>query len=312
MLHELIAHDGLILPSTFGLGGTGARALARDVDRGLLVKLRRGAFVESSVWESSSLRDRHILRVRAVVSAAQRPVIVAGLSAAALWGMPIDGDWPTDVTLLDQWKGGGRSEPGVRRTASGFVTATSTELSGIAVTTLARTAVDVARCMPFSLAMGSLDWALWRNNPRAITHEDLVDELARYRFHAGRRRVEAQLSFATHLSDSYGESECRAVIYLLGFEIPELQLEVRDGVGLMRPDFTWPGVRRLGEFDGKLKYTCGFAPDGDIAEIVWQEKKREDRLRRLGYGMSRFTTSDVKNPRLLQAILQDAGIPRRA
>lgn len=310
MIHDLVSRHGLILPGSLRSADVDARSLARDVDDGRLVKLRRGAYVESSIWLPMPPRERHILRVRAVLAVAERPAIIAGVSAAALWGMPIAQAWPDDVTVLDTLRSGGRSEPGVRRTACGFLTAETVIVEGVVTTSLARTAIDIARRSTFSLGVGSLDWALWRRNPLAISFRDLADELEMYEFRDGRRRAEALVRFATDLSDSFGESECRAVIHLLGFEEPELQCEVRDATGLMIPDFTWKH-RKLGEFDGKLKYSRAMNPGGDLGEVVWREKQREDRLRRLGYGMSRFTTRDVKNPHRLEAILVDAGIPRR-
>lgn len=310
MIHDLVATSGLILPAGLRAAAVESRALTRDVEKGVLVKIRRGAFIESDLWHSSTPRQRHVFRIRAALAVQRRQVIVAGLSAAALWGMPIAGDWPSEVTLLDEWRGGGHSEHGVRRTASGFLTARRVDLDGIDVTSLARTAIDVARSATFSGGVGSLDWALWRKNPRALRGNELVEELERYDFRKGRRQAEAQIAFSTSLSDSFGESECRSVIHLLGFDPPDLQIEIRDSQGLMIPDFAWLGVQQLGEFDGKLKYTRCFAPGDDIGEVVWQEKKREDRLRRKGFGMTRMLTSDVKTPARLEALLVEARVPR--
>src|SRR5690606_7330800 len=130
-------------------------------------------------WSTASPREQHLLRARAALAAARAPVALAGLSAAAAWGMPIAGEWPTEVTVLDRWRGGGRSEPGVRKTAAGVTTATTTVAGGLPVTSLARTALDVARVHSFADAVGSVDWALWCKNGSAIRPHELAEELVR-------------------------------------------------------------------------------------------------------------------------------------
>lgn len=310
MAHGLLPHNGLILLANYRHLDIEIRSVTRDVSRGRLVKLRRGAYVEADEWMALDGRHRHLLRLKAVAAESRGDVIAAGYSAAALWGMPIMGDWPTEVTLLDRWKGGGRSDPGVRRTSRGASTARLDHIDGIGVTTLARTALDIARITPFSHAVGSVDWALWRGNARAITKLDLMAELELADFRVGARQARGVAGFATHLSDSMGESEGRAVMYELGFEIPELQVEFRDDQGILRPDYLWVSVRKFGEFDGKLKYTRNDMTGGNPGEVVWQEKKREDRLRRHDLGSVRILTEHVKQPRKLERLLIEAGIPR--
>ena len=126
----------------------------------------------------------------------------------------------------------------------------------------------------------------------------------------GRTHAEMVIAFATPLSDSYGESSTRAMIHLLGFVAPELQVVFRDQDGEMMLDFYWPGERIGGEFDGKEKYTRNEYTRGDPGEVVWREKKREDRLRRLRLSITRILTADVANPQRLERLLTDAGVPR--
>lgn len=310
MEYEQVASEGLILSSRVRTVLPDSRALRRDVDSGAVIRLRRGAYVARSAWEGLSARERHILRIRAVVEMAQRPAVVAGPSAAALWGMPISGDWPEDVTLLDEWLGGGRSEPGVRRTAAGQRTARTVEIRGIRVTTLARTDIDVARRLQLPDAIGSVDWARWRHNPLRTTPEELRDEVELVGVHSGKRNLERVVGFSTDLSDSFGESECRAVIDLLGFERPVLQKRFVDREGEMFPDFYWGSVGVAAEFDGKTKYAREEFTRGDPAEVVWREKKRQDRLLRQVNRMTRILTHHVKRPRELEMLLLEAGVPR--
>jgi hypothetical protein len=286
------------------------RSLTRAVARGELVKLRRGAYVPAEIWATAGERTRHVFRIRAVIAQATRPVVICGESAAALWGMPIAGEWPTSVSVLDNWRGGGRAEPGVRRTAAAFDTARVVQTQGLRVTDITRTALDVARRMPFIDAVGSVDWALSRRNNHAVTLDSLVDDSRNFDVRLGRRHLQRVISFATSLSDSFGESRCHAVIHVQGFEPPELQVEFRDERGSMYPDFYWPTTRVAAEFDGKQKYTRDEYTKGDPVETLWREKKREDRLRQQLTGLVRLLASDVENPDRLSRKLVDAGVPR--
>jgi hypothetical protein len=310
MDYAALAHEDLILVDRIGHFLSDPRSLTRDAERGLLVKLRRGVYVRSGVWAEARPRERHLLRVRSVLAAAVRPVTVSGISAAAVWGMPIAGEWPRYVTVLDEWRGGGRTEPGVKRTAAGFRTAEVIAVDGLPVTTLTRTTLDVARRTNFADAIGSVDWALWRKNVRAVTKEMLFDDILRLDVGLGRRHMQRVVGFGTSLSDSFGESHCRVVSHLQGFDPPELQVEFRDQQGLVVPDFFWPSVRGAAEFDGKMKYTRDQYTGGDPAETVWREKKREDRLRRMVDGVTRILTEDVNYPERLVRLLVELGIPR--
>jgi hypothetical protein len=227
--------------------------------------------------------------------------------------MPFAAEWPDDVTLLTPYRGGGTSEIGVRRTsaAASGATKTATSVEGLPVTGLARTVLDVARALPLPEAVAALDWAQWHKNPLAVSRAALEVERHRAHFVRGGGFLTRALELATELSDSPGESAARVAIHLLGFEPPELQVRFVDTEGEMFPDFLWRGVAIAGEFDGKAKYTRSEYTRGDPGEVVWREKRREDRLRRQVSGVVRILTDHVKSPRRLESLLLDAGVPRR-
>jgi hypothetical protein len=115
----------------------------------------------------------------------------------------------------------------------------------------------------------------------------------------------AQLADARSMSP--GESLSRAVMFRLSLPRPDLQVTVEDADGLVGiADFGWPGV--VGEFDGRGKY--GVGPDSDpaeAAEVLWREKRREDRLRRQ-VRVARWTWADALDERRLAGILGEQGI----
>ena len=306
----MLSRGGLILVDRIRDHLDDPRSLRKGVDRGDLVKLRRGAFVETAFWRERSPREQHVLRAQAVIAASKQHIVLCGVSAAAVWGMPIAGEWPTEVSVTDQWRGGGRSEPGVRRSASNFSTARSEIVRGMMVTNLARTALDIARSGNLATTAGSVDWALWRKNPDAVTKAELTEELDFMKPHHHSASMRRAVRFATSLSDSFGESQARVGIHLLGFDAPELQAEFIDAQGRMFADFFWRDRQQIVEFDGKVKFTRQEWNSGDPGDVAWREKLREDRLRKMGCGVARVLSSHVADAAQLERLLSSAGIPR--
>jgi hypothetical protein len=74
-----------------------------------------------------------------------------------------------------------------------------------------------------------------------------------------------------------------------------------------RTDFRWKEYRTLAEFDGKVKYEDRYLASGEsAADVLWQEKKREDELRRLGYEIVRIIWADLDKPLLIARRVRDA------
>ncbi|HTN58213.1 MAG TPA: type IV toxin-antitoxin system AbiEi family antitoxin domain-containing protein [Protaetiibacter sp.] len=308
-LTSIATSHGLVFTSDFLRIGSDTRELARAVARGELVKLRRGAYVRSAEWEAADERWRHLLRAEAVARDARRELPFAGATAAAVWGM-WQHSYPDDVVFLDRWKGGGRSEPGVRRITAAASTARLRRVEGRLVTDVARTAIDVARSADFMTAVGTLDWTLWRRNPFRVTREQLAAELEKFPPTLRRRFVERAIMFASPLSDSYAESFARALMFELGYELPEQQVEFPHATGVYAVDFAWRRLRVIAEIDGFGKYLDPSMNGGDPARVVLAEKLREDELRRQGYTVIRLHWSDLMNPAALMAKLDAAGVRR--
>jgi len=304
---RLYGAHGLILSDRRSRTGLGEQDYIRAERRGELVRVRRGAYCEASHWNALGSRERHILRMRAVNAAAAVRPVFRSYSAGAVWGMPILGEWPSDVHVCCEPSAGGRSSPGVRRHP--LAPTEVVEREGLLVTGLASTVLDVALATDFAPAVATLDWALWRKNDFRITADSVRAELEgrapRYR----RRHADAVIGFATDLSDSFGESITRAAMFELGYPVPELQVRFRDARGAMVVDYFWKAENKVGEFDGaekymRRKYTGNLTP----GEIVWREKKREDRLRRQCSGVIRIIWSEARNPRLLDRQLHEFGL----
>lgn len=283
-----------------------ARAISTALSRGSLIRIRRGIYCHGSVWNALDSRQRHVLRACAISEDVAEPV-VAERSAAAIWDIPVIGGWPDEVTLLARYRGGGKSEPGVRRTSIGARGAPIVYRFGIPVTSLARTVVDLAAREGLRSGVVAADWALAGGLSRSELREAMAQRTSSY----GAAVAGVAIDFADAASESPGESAGRVAIFEAGFEMPELQVVFHDDLGEMRTDYFWRRARITGEFDGKVKYLRGVVTDGDPGDVVWQEKKREDRLRRLHPGHVRLLWQHVRNPLLLASLLSQAGVPRR-
>ncbi|NUL49094.1 hypothetical protein F7P69_28430 [Cellulosimicrobium funkei] len=144
----------------------------------------------------------------------------------------------------------------------------------------------------------------------------LVEELSLSQ--AAHRRAHLAMSFADPRSESPKESVSRALIYQLGFEVPDLQYQVVDSTGreVARTDFKWKRSTLrdrilLGEFDGLMKYGVALTgPNGGVDALA-REKKRELMLARLGHDVVRWIDSDLRNPRAFGRMLAEHGVPLR-
>ena len=208
-------------------------------------------------------------------------------------GLPLIGAWPRAVHVIDPHASGGST---ARFTTShrGVPAPEPVLRDGVAVTSLPRTLVDVAASTSFLVGVTMIDHALRVEQERvaaearrgirgrrALTREDLFAELAAVSPRAGARLAERAIAFGNGLSANAGESLSRVRMFQLGFEVPELQVCFPDVDGRdYWVDFYWRRIRKIGEFDGKHKYTRGAVlGDRDPGEVVWEEKRREARCR---------------------------------
>ncbi len=281
------------------------REIAHAVRRGELVRLRRGTYCAGELWQAIDGRERHILHAAAVVADTREPVL-AVLSAAALWDIPIVGEWPDDVTLVAPYRGGGKSEPGVRRTALAARGLRAERRRGLPVTSLSRTVVDLVAHVGLEAGVVAADWAL----AHGTTREELLAAASSRSSRNAAERIARAIEFADPRAGSPGESAARLAIHAAGFVTPELQVQFRDHAGVMRVDFLWRQARIVGEFDGKMKYTRDEFALGDPAQRVWEEKRREDRLRRIHPGHVRIAWAEVRDRTALIRVLSAAGVPR--
>ncbi|MGC4963116.1 hypothetical protein [Gordonia sp. DT101] len=173
------------------------------------------------------------------------------------------------------------------------------EIEGLPVTSLERTAVDIACSSPlgFAGALAVLDSALRKGADREVMAR-LLGSRRRGAAHARRA-----LHHADGLSENPGESWGRAQMIEAGLPVPRLQHEFHgtDGKFIARTDYDWAGLL-VGEFDGKVKYEKLVRPGESTSDVVIREKAREDGLRRLGIVVLRWTWNDLRQGRVVGMI----------
>lgn len=263
-----------------GLDASDASELRRAAARDDLHRIRNGTFVDAAVWARVGDRMKHrALVVAAMASRRSNSLVVADRSAAALHGLPWIGGYGDTVTLLDRNRDRGHIAHGVRRIGARGRDVGSSIIEGIPVTDLRSTAVDIALRHHPIRAIVVLDDVL----RRGIERESLLDELVG-RGDRRARKAEHLIALADGSAESPGESVTRWAADVLGAPRPETQREFTDALGLIgRVDLWFPDQRFVLEFDGHAKYSDETIRNGrSAADVVIDEKRREDRLRAHG------------------------------
>lgn len=263
------------------------------------VSLRRGAYVERDVYDAMTPEQRHLALIHAVVRSLRVPAVVSHVSAVLLRGLPTWGLDLSEVHVSRADLHSPRHEAGVHHHAGELLETEIELIDGVRVTGLPRTVIDTARVTAFEASVVVADQA-FRSAPEA--QQLALDRLNTMRDWQGSRNAGAVLEFADGRSESVGESRCRVLLDDIGLPKPDLQREFHTPGGRLigRADFYFDEQRTIGEFDGKAKYLRPFRENDDPGEVVWREKKREDRLRELGNEVVRVITPDFSRPKAVE------------
>jgi very-short-patch-repair endonuclease len=109
--------------------------------------------------------------------------------------------------------------------------------------------------------------------------------------------------------ESPGETRLAHALRLLGITAtPQVRIPGSNAV----VDFLVEGAPVVIEFDGQVKYGRSVDEVDPFGrrlagrEVLWQEKRREDRLRELGYEVVRVVWSDLDSPQELATRIRRA------
>lgn len=286
--------------------GWSARQLEAAVRTGALSRVRRGVYRAAPL--ASGAHGGHdavsLGQIRATLAGLSGRAVASHDSAATCHQLWCPGK-PSSVvhaTIPGQPE---RQAVGLRVHASRLPEEFVTDVDGIRVTTIARSAIDLARGRSFSDALVAVDGA-WRrlvhdqrplakDELRARTVPEVVLSGTRDELEAafavtwswpGTRVVRAALDLADPVSESPFESWSRGWIVRAGLPAFEVNGEVVGASGRVYfGDFVWRSSRLIGEADGVGKY--GETPL-EIRAAMRAERERQADLEAAGWTFVRW------------------------
>ncbi|MFP5068853.1 hypothetical protein ACLFMI_04185 [Pseudonocardia nantongensis] len=290
---------GLLRRGTLLGAGLGRDEIDRLLRTGRLLTVRRGVYRLAGA-EAPSAEAMHVLRARGVAPDLADGAVFGHVTAALALGLPVWGVPLDRLHVIRDRRDGGRVRARTHVHGAPLPEPDVVDLGGLHVTSAARTVADLARTLPAERALVTVDAALhlWVRrdpsrppDPGATTIDEVRQVLTRF---AGRRGVlpaRRVLALADPRCESPGESRSRLRMRLAGLPAPVTQWAV-PGQGV-RTDFAWPGLGVVGEFDGRVKYGRALRPGDDLADVLWREKRREDRIRATGLTVVRWIWSEI-------------------
>ncbi|MEU6696430.1 hypothetical protein [Pseudonocardia sp. NPDC046786] len=295
--------DGLVRRPALVADGFDGAEIDRMLRSGVLVAVRRGVY-RLAGGDSPRAEDDHRLRARAAGPELVSGAVFGFVTAAVLLGLPV---WRIPLRRLHVVRdrsNGARIRGDLQIHGGRLPEGDVLELAGgLRVTSPARTVVDLARTVAAPQALVTIDGALHRRivaerarrpDPAAATTGEIIRALGASANWSGSRAARRAVAFADGRSESPGETLSRFRMHVAGLPAPVLQWPV-PGTRL-RTDFAWPDRGVVGEFDGRTKYGRSPRPGADPAEVLWQEKRREDRIRAEGLTVVRWTFPEIDDP----------------
>lgn len=196
---------------------------------------RKYTRVFPDVYVTEGTELTHVMRSRAAWLWSRRRGVLAGFSAASLHGSNwVDAARPVDIIHDNRHPPPGLTTWGDRLEGDEFVW-----IDGVAVTTPARTAVDLACWYPLTTAVAAID-ALARVTDVKMADAELL--AARYRGRRGIEGARASLELVDAGAQSPKETWLRLVLVRAGLPRPQTQIRWSMNVAVRLPSWTWVGT----------------------------------------------------------------------
>lgn len=214
-----------------------------------------------------SLRDRTV----AAWLWSRRRGVISGVAASALHGAR----WVDDDAVIELNWPGRKAPPGVKARNETLLDAEITSRAGVSVTSIPRTAFDLARRGPAGQAVERLD-ALAAVTNFAV--QDVLDIAANHPHVKGLQRVRGLLEQVDAGAQSPRETWLRLLLIEAGLPRPETQIPVPrlDGYSHYFLDMGWRDVMVAVEYDGEQHrvdrniYRDDLARSEYIAHVGWR------------------------------------------
>jgi hypothetical protein len=286
---------GLVLRRQVLGAGLAQEGLDRLLGSGELVVVRRGVYTSAEHWASlDDYRGRPLLRAWAASLNMSHPHVLSHESAALAHEMQILLPRPLRVHVTRFGVTGCRTRHGVCHHLAPFEPHQILDIDGVPTFDMARTAVDIARSHGQKVALRYGLPACDSAMRAGVRRDELFSALEPMRNWPNVTVAREAVQLADPGSDGVGESLMRLLVLELGFGEVQTQFGLRDG-----GRSAWADLRvhrHLFEFDGRFKYQRiaeGGLAHRDPAEVLWDEKKRQDWLCGFKLGMSRVVWDDL-------------------
>jgi hypothetical protein len=236
-------------------------------------------------------------RIAAAWLWSDRRGVLTGTTASALHGAEwVDDNGPVEMNLPHN-----KSPAGVITRRDTLLDTEIMELRRMAVTTVARTAFDLARRGPLGRAVEHLD-SLAR-----ATHfkpDDVLDVAERHPRVRGRRRIPHVLDLIDEGAQSPKETWLRLLLIAAGFPRPQTQIPVPgpDGYPRYYLDMGWPDLMVAVEYDGQQHRTDPHRFRADVTRSEYIDGR--------GWRRIRVLAGDHRQDIVRR--VEQAGVPRSA
>ncbi|MFK5645826.1 type IV toxin-antitoxin system AbiEi family antitoxin domain-containing protein [Ornithinimicrobium sp. LYQ121] len=302
----LSGHEGVVTTAEAARLGISSNFLRGMVRSGVLIRIARGAYVGAADHESAGPTKRHRVRTVAILRSQPGALAASHQSAAVLHRLPV---LQRDLDLVHVL----HRRPSTETRRHDAFTIHScpgdgafTQVGGLSVVVPALAVLGTAVSAGASSGIVAADAAL---RGELTTRAELDTWLERLRRTPGMSVARHVVEQASPSAESAGESLSRLLMHELGYEVvPQFRVLDEHGRVIARVDFFIPALGVVVEFDGAVKYE---GRDGRDALV--REKRREDQIRALGYGVVRLVWSDLFAPQKVdRAIKAAAATARRA
>lgn len=296
-LYDLASgQDGILTTAQAATCGVDERELRRLVRKGEIIRLGRGVGVLAEAWPTADGPEYEVMRHRIRCNGALLLYPDAHLCGVSrliqddvdVWGVPLE-----RVELVRDIRQEVLTQSYRIRPLDAI-----TRPVGDGPVAVAAAVVQLGLDVGVTPTICSADNAIHDLH----TSYALIEQTVRaVKGRARSSRLHSILPLIDARAESVGESRLRVSLTLMGYRVL-VQVPIFEGSKVFaRADVGIDGTNHFMEMDGKKKYR------GDLGEeVVWAEKKREDRIRRKGHTMDRVIWYDLDRTKVLHARVRAA------
>lgn len=232
------------------------------------------------VYISAGLQQTHAMRIAAALLLLPAGAVIAGTSAASVYGVPSsDDERPVEVRTNVPWG----PVNGMWIHIGSFPPGATTTHRGVPVTTVGQTAADLARWLPLISSVPWIDALLRRRGKSRVDALSYAAELCG----PGSRAAGRALRLCDPRAESPPESVLRVHLHLAGVAVVAQHWVMRDGEVVARVDLALPDIRLAIEYDGQWH--------ADRSQLG-RDRARLRELNQAGWYVYHVTKEDLRNP----------------